>query len=112
MTPPDGLDLDLSCRGGVMALRLGGELDLANAARFTRAMAWIRRRHEGTIILDTGGLTFIDLAGHRALDAGLTLPNGRRDQRVLYVVGAAVARLTATLELAARRDRPLTSGHR
>jgi anti-anti-sigma factor len=88
-----------------MALRLSGELDLASAPRFRRAVDWLRRRHDQAIILDTTGLTFIDLPGYRALNAALALPDGRRDPRVLYVVGAAVARLGTFLDQAGRAGR-------
>jgi anti-anti-sigma factor len=106
MTQPDGLDLNLTYRGGVMALRLTGDLDLVSTARFTKAMAWIRRRTERAIILDTSGLSFIDLTGYRALNAALALPDGRRDPRVLYVVGASVAKLGALLDRATRFTPP------
>lgn len=93
--PPvhDGLELDLRQRDRLVELQLTGDLDLATAPRFTAAMAWLRRRYRRTIVIDTRRLRFVDLAGYRALRASLDGPDGRRDPRVVYVVGDVLARL-------------------
>lgn len=88
-----GLVLDLHQRDHLVELQLAGDLDLASAGRLTAAMSWLRRRWRHTIVIDTTGLDFVDLAGYRAFKSSLYDADGGRDPRVVYVVGAALARL-------------------
>lgn len=95
-----GLVLDLEQRDHLVELQLAGDLDLASAGRLTAAMAWLRRRWRHTIVIDTTRLDFVDLAGYRALKNSVYGPDGTRDPRVVYVVGAALARLLHHLRMA------------
>lgn len=57
------------CRDGVIAtVTVGGELDLANAAQLTERLLTIARTNPERLVLDLGGLVFVDVAGARALD--------------------------------------------
>jgi hypothetical protein len=61
---------------GRCELVLRGELDIGGAQRVLDAMAWCRRRGRGLMVVDTRGLTFIDVAGYRALRQALNCPPG------------------------------------
>ena len=98
----DSLVLLVEHHGDHVTLVLAGELDRANAARVSSAVEWIRRRHQGTIVLDLHSLTFVDLAGHRAIRRAACGPDGAPDPRVLRVVGPAVARFEHLLALTRR----------
>ena len=60
------VDLDVSERGGETVVTLRGELDVADAASVASALA---AAAEGarTVIVDLGGLGFIDSSGVAAL---------------------------------------------
>jgi anti-anti-sigma factor len=88
---PEQLSLAQDVEDGVVRLRLFGELDLATVPLLESELA--KATHEA-IVLDLGELTFIDIAGLRAvLDAGcrateirqdLTLVDGSRPVRRLF----------------------------
>jgi stage II sporulation protein AA (anti-sigma F factor antagonist) len=62
------------CRDGVIAtITAGGELDLANASHLTQCLLTIAETHPERLVLDLGGLVFVDVAGARALDEVFTL---------------------------------------
>lgn len=95
-----GLHLTLQRRQHLVELRLAGDLDLSNANLLTRAMGWLRRRTSGMIVIDSRDLVFVDLAGYRALNRALDSPDGRRDPRVLHVIGTVVTKLEGYLATA------------
>jgi anti-anti-sigma factor len=57
------------CRDGVAAtVTVGGELDLANAPHLTECLLTVAQTQPERLVLDLGGLVFVDVAGARALD--------------------------------------------
>ena len=100
----DGLHITLWRRHQLFEVRLAGELDAATAPRFVDAMGWVRRRRAGPVVVDLTRLRFIDVAGHRALVAGSTGPDGARDPRILWVLGPAVTRFERLLARTARAN--------
>jgi anti-anti-sigma factor len=97
--PPGMLAMSIQRRGGVVELRLSGDLDMATAPRLREAMVWLRFGSDPTttIVIDTSDIEFVAAAGYRALQAALVGPNGLWDPRVVLVVGSAVARLEAAV---------------
>lgn len=61
-----------SDRGGALAVTVTGEADLASAGRIEEELAAaLAHRGDRTIIIDLGGLKFMDCAGAAALLRGL-----------------------------------------
>jgi anti-anti-sigma factor len=54
---------------GLVTVTMDGELDRANAPEVVAALRAARRLATHTVVLDAQGITFIDAAGRRALDA-------------------------------------------
>jgi anti-anti-sigma factor len=88
-----GLAIDITGWRRRLELRLRGDLDADTAARLEDAMGWARRLGRQSIVIDTRGLDFVDVAGHRALEAALERADGSRDPTVVWIVGPAVARI-------------------
>lgn len=98
-----GLDIDMDINDSSSIVRLRGELDSSTGDMLSDTVTWLRRRHsQRPVVIDTSRLSFVDVAGRRALLRALCRPDGSRDPRVLHVVGAAVARLELLIALAAR----------
>lgn len=53
---------------GVATITATGELDLASAATLTRRLLAVAAEHPDRLVLDLGGVVFVDVAGARALD--------------------------------------------
>lgn len=96
--PEPVLEVSADHRNGVARVRLAGELDLANNARFERALTAAESYGHGGVLLDLENLVFMDSTGlaslltalKRAEDAGRSLQvRGARDeiQRLLVVSG-------------------------
>ena len=54
---------------GLVTVTLDGELDRSNAPHVRDAVRAARRLATHTVVLDAEGVTFVDAAGRRALDA-------------------------------------------
>lgn len=100
---PGALDLRADDRGRCVRLHVAGDLDAYNAPRLVDAMAWLRRRHDGGIVLDLHDVRFVDMAGYRAIRRASCDGDGRADPQVVRVVGPAVAKLELVVALATDR---------
>lgn len=81
----DGVSIDVVARDGVVVLRLGGEIDMANADEVSTRL--LSESVEGSsIVLDLGGLTYVDSAGIRML-FDLSEQLGRNGLRLVLAVG-------------------------
>lgn len=90
-----------STSSGKVRVRAAGELDLATAPQLASDLAALNGSI-GTIELDLGGVTFIDLAGLRAILEARCNAQARDQQLHITVPGRACARLlelTRTTEL-------------
>jgi hypothetical protein len=70
-----------------MTVSLAGELDTSASALVDGMVAEARARSRGTVVVDASRLTFVDLAGRRALARAAAVPG------VVMVAGPAVRRL-------------------
>ncbi len=100
---PDDFDLDLDGRSHVVRLHVTGELDAYTAPRLVEAVSWLRRRHDGGLVLDLHDVTFVDTVGYRAIHRASCDDDGRPDPRVVRVIGPAVAKLELVVALATGR---------
>jgi anti-anti-sigma regulatory factor len=94
----DPLQITLRCDGtsGLSEVQLEGELDGGNARRLVDAVAWLRRRGRGLVVVDTRGLTFLDRVGYRALRDVTTSVSAGSACGVVHRGGAAVLRFERT----------------
>jgi anti-anti-sigma factor len=102
-TPPSQFQLavSISTNSGKVHVRAAGELDLATAPQLASDLAALNG-NVGTIELDLGGVTFIDLAGLRAILEARRDAQALDQQFRITVLGPACARLielTGTTEL-------------
>jgi anti-anti-sigma factor len=90
----DGLTMHIT-EGSPSVLRVGGELDLATAEPFVKALEHALAA-DSSVIVDLADVTFIDAAGLHAIlraaesrggDGPLTLVNASRVIRLLEVAG-------------------------
>jgi anti-anti-sigma factor len=95
-----------SGEGDVVTVELTGELDRGTSRRLCAAVAMARRIAARTIIVDTSGLTFVDVGGYRTLALVCQHPDRKRPLNVVLVPGEATRRLQRML---ARCDRAVTS---
>lgn len=99
----DGFELQAEGGGPSVRLRIEGELDAFTAPRLVEAVGWLRRRHDGGIVLDLHDVTFVDMAGYRAIHRVCCDGAGHPDPRVVRVIGPAVAKLELVVALATGR---------
>jgi anti-anti-sigma factor len=99
----DGLELHTDGLGPALRLHVEGELDAFSAPRLVDAMAWLRRRHDGGIVLDLHDVSFVDMAGYRAIRRVCCDGDGHPDPRIARVIGPAVAKLELVVALATGR---------
>ena len=94
-------DLAVTHADGVCVLRLTGEIDLSNADSLLRDVVTAAASSE-LVIVDTGGIQFIDSAGLRMLVSAANAI-GDRSARLRLVVGAEspIARLVSITNFAA-----------
>lgn len=96
---PGGLEISSVFDGGTVRVLLSGELDLAGAQQMEDSLAEIDRSDPARVIVDLGGLAFIDSTGLRLLlqadararERGYELvlrPGAAPVQRVFEVTGA------------------------
>lgn len=96
---PGSLTISTSHLKDAISVSLSGELDLASAPRMEDCLASIEQQRPRRLVIDLGGLAFIDstglrillLADARARDAGYELvlrPGEPPVQRVFEVTGA------------------------
>jgi anti-anti-sigma factor len=96
---PGSLDVAIAQVDGAVKVSLQGELDLASARKVEEHFASIDAQSPSRMVVDLGGLTFIDssglrvllLADARARERGyelVLLPGGEPVQRVFEVTGA------------------------
>ncbi len=100
VTPkPGSLEISSEVLGGATRVRLEGELDLASAHAIEERLAAIEEQRPERVVIDLGGLTFIDssglrvflLADSRAREQGFELllaPGPEPVQRVFEMTGA------------------------
>jgi anti-sigma B factor antagonist len=71
--PASALQVDVSRDGVVATVTVTGELDITTAPSLTRRVLEVGAAHPDRLVLDLGGLVFVDAAGARALDEAHTL---------------------------------------
>jgi anti-anti-sigma factor len=62
------LSIEVSWDGVVTTVTVTGELDIITAPCLTERLAKVANAHPECVVLDLGGLVFVDVAGARALD--------------------------------------------
>jgi anti-anti-sigma factor len=67
-TPASPLQVDVSWDGVIATVIIRGELDITTAAGLKTRLLAVADGHLDRIVLDLGGLVFVDVAGVRALD--------------------------------------------
>lgn len=67
------LQTDVSWDGVVATVTVTGELDTITATGLVRRLLAVAAGHPERLVLDLGGLVFVDVAGARALDDVHTL---------------------------------------
>ncbi len=96
---PGGLEISSDVAGGAVRVFLQGELDLASARAMEERLAAIEEQEPARVVIDLGGLAFIDssglrvllLADSRARERGCELvlaPGPEPVQRVFEMTGA------------------------
>ncbi|HEX4838325.1 MAG TPA: STAS domain-containing protein [Solirubrobacteraceae bacterium] len=96
---PGSLEISSVLVDGAIRVTLGGEFDLASARRMEERLASIDEQEPSRVVVDLGGLAFIDSSGLRVLllaDARarehgyelVLLPGQEPVQRVFEVTGA------------------------
>lgn len=100
VTPkPGSLEISSEVLEGTTRVRLQGELDLASANAMEERLAAIEEQRPARVVIDLGGLAFIDssglrvllLADSRARESGFELvlaPGPESVQRVFEMTGA------------------------
>ena len=68
--PP--LRVEVTLDAGVAVVMLTGELDITSAPGLAERLMKVAEAHPGRVVLDLGGLEFVDVAGGRALDRAYT----------------------------------------
>lgn len=66
-TGPERLRIDSSVEAGVASIQLAGELDLASAPQLEESLRGVETQRPSRIVIDLGGLAFIDSTGLRLL---------------------------------------------
>jgi anti-sigma B factor antagonist len=105
---PPGFSLDVAPDGGgATTVVVAGELDLATADSFTDAIR--TGLDQGPVVIDLAGLTFMDSAGVRALNAVLRAAADRngelRVRREMQANVVQVLELTGMMGLLPLQDR-------
>jgi anti-anti-sigma factor len=67
--PAVPLQMEVSWDGAVATVTVAGELDMTTATDLSTRLRKVAAAHPERLVLDLGGLVFIDVAGARALDA-------------------------------------------
>jgi anti-anti-sigma factor len=88
----DGLRIDLTYIDGQSILAVAGEIDLDSAPSLEAAIEDELQR-TGSVLLDFGGVRFMDSSGLNVLVAAAAGPNGSRDSVVIRNAPAGVRRL-------------------
>jgi anti-anti-sigma factor len=60
--------IDVSRNGVIATVTVTGELDITTAAGLKTRLLAVADGHPDRVVLDLGGLVFVDVAGARALD--------------------------------------------
>lgn len=68
--PP--LRVDVTWDAGVAVVMLSGGLDITSEPGLTERLIKVAQAHPERVVLDLGGLEFVDVAGGRALDRAYT----------------------------------------
>ena len=68
--PP--LRVEVTWDGGVAVVMLTGDLDITSEPGLTERLMKVAQAHPERVVLDLGGLEFVDVAGGRALDRAYT----------------------------------------
>jgi len=82
------LTVNITRRQGLVTVTIDGELDRSNADDVTLALAAAARLAHHTVVIDAQGVTFLDAAGRRALDA----PPDARPVSVILLPSLAIRR--------------------
>jgi anti-sigma B factor antagonist len=85
-----GLGVQLEHEGERLVVRARGELDLASAAGFEAKLRDAIRANSFGVILDLGGVTFIDSTGLRVLISAATLSHASRRELIVLQGSAQV----------------------
>ena len=68
--PSPPVQLQVGWDGVVATAAVSGELDITNAPALCRRLMKVAEARPERLVLDLGGLVFVDVAGGRALDRG------------------------------------------
>jgi anti-anti-sigma factor len=109
----DLLETDLRRFGSTIVIELAGEFDIGTAPIVERALERSEREADGIVLIDLGGLTFMDLTGLRVLLAAHTrlgdrlriLPGRGPVQRV-FEITHTLSRLPFTDDIHTDAERP------
>ena len=66
--PASPLRVQVSWDGVIAAVTIRGEMDITTAAGLKRCLLAVGAEYPDRVVLDLGGLVFVDVAGARALD--------------------------------------------
>jgi anti-sigma B factor antagonist len=95
--PPLGaLAIDLACDNGTASLKLEGELDIASAPALEEHLSTVEEGHPERVVIDLGGLAFIDSTGLRVLLQANARAGDGAHELVLRPGAAAVQRVFET----------------
>jgi anti-sigma B factor antagonist len=95
-----GLKVQLEQEGERVVVRAWGEIDLVSASEFEAELRRAIRASEFGVVLDLGGVTFIDSTGLNALVAASTLCLTCRRELVMLRASAQVRQVIETSGLA------------
>jgi anti-anti-sigma factor len=86
----DGLGVQLEQEGERVVVRAWGELDIASAEEFEKNLRRAIRGSSFGVILELGGVTFIDSTGLRVLISAATLSHASRRELIVLQGSAQV----------------------
>jgi anti-anti-sigma factor len=104
--PRDGLAVSVHRDGNGLVVRASGELDMATTDALENDLLRAFESHAGSIVLDLGGITFIDSTGLRLLLWAANRSHESRDRLRIDCGGSGVRRMLELTNL----DRSLPLG--
>jgi anti-sigma B factor antagonist len=92
---PEALHIDVSpaAEAAPALIVLSGEMDIVSAGSFTETMTELERSSPEGVVIDVGGLTFIDSSGINALVQAARAVEARGGRAVLAAPGTHVQRV-------------------
>jgi len=100
------LAIHVERRCGLVTVTLDGEVDAASASSLANALCAAMRLGEHTVVVDALGVTFIDVAGRRAIERDGALAASREGVRYVLLASDAMRRLDRLLDHQATAPAP------